>query len=65
MTKREKENWLCNIQSAAQEVSFHLGKDTVQHVLQRYNATSIDDLCPSDYAEVFNELDFIATDASG
>jgi len=65
VTQREKENWKCNIQNAAREVSTYLDTDTVKHVLRKYNATSIDDLSPSDYAEVFEELDFIASDASG
>ena len=65
LTKHEKENWLCNIRNAAREVATYMGEDSVQHVLRRYDATSIEDLCPSYYAEVFEELDFIANDASG
>lgn len=62
MTKHDKQNWIDNIQNAADEVASQLGKDTVMHTLRKYGASSIENLSPCYYTEVFNELDFIAND---
>ena len=58
-----KKDWIINLENAAAEVSTLLGTETVQHVLQKYDARSIEDLSPCYYSEVFDELDFITTDA--
>ena len=58
-----KKDWIINLENAAAEVSTLLGKETVHHVLQKYDARSIEDLSPCYYSEVFDELDFITTDA--
>ena len=58
-----KKDWIINLENAAAEVSTLLGKETVQHVLQKYDAKSIDDLSPCYFSEVFDELDFMANDA--
>ena len=58
-----KKDWIINLENAAAEVSTLLGRETVQHVLQKYDARSIEDLSPCYYSEVFDELDFITTDA--
>lgn len=52
-----------NLENAAAEVAALLGKETVQHVLQKYGARSIEDLSPYYYSEAFDELNFIANDA--
>lgn len=52
-----------NLENAAAEVAALLGKETVQHVLQKYSARSIEDLSPYYYSEAFDELNFIANDA--
>lgn len=62
MTKHDKQNWIDNIQNAADEVASQLGNDTVKHILRKYGASSIEYLSPCYYTEVFNELDFIAND---
>lgn len=62
MSIRDKENWIINIQNAANEVASHLGYETVKHIFEKYGATSIEDLSPSRYTEVFDEFDFIAND---
>ena len=58
-----KKDWIINLENVAADVATLLGKETVQHVLQKYGAKSIDDLSPCYYSEVFDELDFIANDA--
>lgn len=62
MSTRDKEFWIINIQNAAKEVASQLGHETVKHILKKYGANSIEDLSPSHYTEVFDELDFIAND---
>lgn len=66
MVKRKmmsKKDWIINLENAAAAVAALLGKETVQHILQKYDAKSIDDLSPCYYSEVFDELDFMANDA--
>ena len=63
MTNFEKENWICNIENAAADVAALLGKETVRHVLRKYGASSIENLAPQYFGEVFDELDFMANDA--
>lgn len=62
MSIRDNDNWIINIQNTADEVASQLGCETVKHILGKYGASSIEDLSPSYYTEVFNELDFIAND---
>lgn len=58
-----KNDWISNLENTAAEVATLCGKETMQHVLQKYDARSIDDLSPCHYSEVFDELDFMANDA--
>ncbi len=58
-----KKEWILNLENAAAEVATLWGQETVQHILQKYDAKSIDDLSPCYYSEVFDELDFMANDA--
>ncbi len=62
MTKTERENWLCNIQETATLVSRQASWGTVESVLRRYGASSIEKLRPSDYPAVFSELYAIEAD---
>ncbi|HHT14514.1 MAG TPA: hypothetical protein GXZ86_01410 [Clostridiales bacterium] len=62
MSIDDKENWIINIQNAADQVASLLGNETVMHLFGKYSATSVEDLSPYYYIEVFNELDFIAND---
>ena len=58
-----KKDWIINLENAAADVATLLGKETVQHILQKYNAKSINDLSPCYYSEVFDEFDFMTSDA--
>jgi len=63
MTTTAKENWMLNIQNAADSIAAHpSGDEIVKHVLSKHGARSIEDLSPSHFAEVFDELDYIAND---
>ena len=62
MRNSREEDLLISIQNTASEVAGEYGDDVVKSVLERYNATSIEDLSPSNYEEVFGELYQIATD---
>jgi hypothetical protein len=65
MTELEKVDWLCNVQNSAAVVASLLGEEVVEHILQKYGCSSLDDLCPAYYDAVFDELDFIAGETSG
>ena len=62
MTKTERENWLCNIQETATLVARQTSWGTVENVLKRYGASSIEKLKPSDYPAVFSDLYAIEID---
>lgn len=56
---------IINIENVACEVSKLLGAETVKHILMKHGARTIEDLNPAYYDEVFDELDFMASDARG
>ncbi len=58
-----KRDWIINLENAAADVATLLGRETVQHILQKYGARTIEDLNPAYYSEVFDELDFMANEA--
>jgi hypothetical protein len=62
MTKSDKENWIINIQNAANEVATLFGNDEVTHILKKYGASSIENLSPCYFTKVFDELDFRASE---
>ena len=62
MTMCDKQNWIINIQNAANEVAALVGSDEVMHILKKYGASSIENLSPCYYTEVFDELDFRASE---
>ena len=62
MTKTERENWLCNIQETATLVARQTNWGTVESVLKRYGASSIEKLNPGDYPAVFSDLYAIEAD---
>ena len=62
MTKSERENWLCNIQETATLVARQTGWGTVESILRRYGASSIEELRPSDYPAVFSDLYAVEAD---
>lgn len=62
MTKAERANWLDNIYSTANAVTKQTDWETVKSVLQIYGASSIENLNPSDYPDVFSDLYAIEAD---
>ena len=62
MTKRERNNWIVNIENTAATVESQLGSAVVESVFKRYGAHSTWDLSPSDLPEVFSELYAIEVD---
>ena len=62
MTKRERENWIVNIENTAAAIESQLGSAVVDSVFKRYGAHGIRDLSPSDLPEVFSELYAIEAD---
>ena len=57
-----KLDWITNIENAATKVEKKSGRSTVEFVLQKFGASSIEDLSESRYSEVWDELDFVAND---
>ena len=63
MTKPDNETWMSNIQNTADNITTHpFGHEIVKHVLSNYGADSIETLTPCNYAEVFDELDYVANE---
>lgn len=62
MSNTEKELWRINIENAVDAVSKIYGLDVAKSVFHRYNATKFDDLNPSNYADVFGDLELISND---
>ena len=62
MTKRERNNWIVNIENTAAAIESKLGSAVVESVFKRYGAHSTWDLSPSDLPEVFSELYAIEVD---
>lgn len=60
----DRAEWQDNIRNAASEVIANCdnGTEIVTFTLHKYRASSIEDLSPSDYAAVFDELDYAAND---
>lgn len=65
MTTTNKENWLCNIQETASLVARQTSWRTVESILKRYGASSIEELKPSDLPAVFSDLYAIEADTRG
>ena len=62
MTKRERENWIMNIENTAAAIESQLGSAVVESVFKRYGAHGTWDLCSSDLPDVFSELYAIEAD---
>jgi hypothetical protein len=56
-----KADWEINIKNSASAVSSIMDAKTVEFVFQKYGASDFDDLSPSQYAEVWDDLDFMAS----
>lgn len=62
MTKRERDNWIVNIENTAAAIESQLGLAVVSAVFKRYGAHSTEDVNPSDLPEIFSELYAIEAD---
>ena len=62
MTKRERNNWITNIENTAAAIESQLGSAVVESVFKCYGAHGTWDLSPSDLPEVFSELYAIEAD---
>ena len=51
MTKRERNNWIVNIENTAAAIESQLGSAVVESVFKRYGAHGTWDLNPSDLPE--------------
>lgn len=62
MMRAERENWIVSIENTADFIASEIGSETVDFVLGRYGASSIESISDSDLSEVFGELYAIETD---
>ena len=62
MTQQERNDWLINIENTASFISSEIGNETVDFVLEKYGAKSIEQIASSDLSEVFSELYAIESD---
>jgi len=56
------ESWRISIEQAAAYIESQVGAETVNAVFAKYSATSLEDLSPCYYSEVFGELSAIEAD---
>lgn len=62
MSGAEREMWRINIENAATAVCRIYGTEVAQSVFNKYDATAFDNLSSCYYAEVFGDLEMMATD---
>ena len=62
MTKRERNNWIVNIENNAAAIESQLDSAVDESVFKRYGAHGTWDLSLSDLPEVFSELYAIEAD---
>ena len=62
MTKRERDNWIVNIESIVSTINHQLDSAVVDSVLARYGVRSVWELNSSELSEVFSELYAIEAD---
>ena len=55
-------HWITNIENTASFIESEIGAETVDFVLKKYGAKSIDQIASSDLAEVYSELYAIEAD---
>ena len=61
MTRDERTNWIANIENTASFIESEIGAETVNFVLEKYEAKSNEQIASSDLSEVFCELYAIET----
>ena len=62
MTRDERNNWIMNIENTATFIESEIGAETVDFVIAKYGADSIEQIASSDLSEVFSELYAIEAD---
>lgn len=62
MTRDERKNWIANIENTASFIETEIGAETVDFVLGKYGAKSVEQISSSDLPDVFNELYAIEAD---
>lgn len=62
MTRDERSNWIANIENTASFIASEIGAETVDFVLEKYGAKSIEQIASSDLSDVFSELYAIEAD---
>ncbi|MDY6325366.1 MAG: hypothetical protein SPL99_09965 [Catonella sp.] len=62
MTRDERNNWIANIENTASFIEMEIGAETVDFVLGKYGAKSVEQISSSDLPDVFNELYVIEAD---
>ena len=50
-------DWMINLENAATAVARNYGYDEVKSILAKYGATTLSNLSPCYYGEVFDELE--------
>lgn len=58
-----KLDWEINIENLATSVAEAYGKETVEGVFARFDATCFDDLNPSYYGDLFSDLMLMVADS--
>ena len=58
MDYADKKLWETNIADLMDMVSVQLGCEVVEFIFSKHGATGIDDLTPSKYSDVYDELDY-------
>ncbi|MGN1171299.1 MAG: hypothetical protein ACI4SZ_06555 [Lachnospiraceae bacterium] len=62
MTRTERENWIVNIENTASFIATESGEEVVASTLNKYGASSIEQIASSDLSDVFSELYAIEAD---
>ena len=52
----DNESWQISIEQTTDFIAEQLGAETVKAIFQKYNASCLEEINPSNYSEVFGEL---------
>ena len=58
MNHADNNLWKTNIENLMETVSVQSGCEVVEFIFSKHGATDIDDLTPSKYCDVYDELDY-------
>lgn len=62
ITKAERANWIVNIENTASFIESEIGTETVDFVLEKHGAKTVEQIVLSDLSGVFSELYAIEAD---